>query len=232
MLIIDKKHKDYYDGVVGTMGVDKSIVFERKMVEIYEKSKFPKSFQRGGWGDKNKLSQFFSYRCKTDKYDNASHFIVGFCGKLYLGFKMERDNPNERFFGDKIIDFTYDVNYFVDIFNPHWSFNEFTDYVNLIKKFDCLEIHRELNTPIFLFDSNLKMKYGKDECFIINPLLKNYEFYKVFDTFTAFQEIQMYISGVLGVGENTTIEVSDKDKIISRGFDYKWSFRKEPKEKK
>jgi hypothetical protein len=45
----------------------------------------------------------------------------------------------------------------------------------------------------------------------------------------AFQEIQMFISGVLGIDENPTVEVSDKDKIISRGFDYKWSFRKEPK---
>ena len=51
------------------------------------------------------------------------------------------------------------------------------------------------------------------------------------DTFTAFQEIQMYISGVLGTGEKEIIEVEDKYKIPQHGFN-KWSFRREPTKKK
>ncbi len=39
MFIISKK-KDYYDGVVGTVGIDKTLVYNRETVEI-EENKFP-----------------------------------------------------------------------------------------------------------------------------------------------------------------------------------------------
>jgi len=66
--------------------------------------------------------------------------------------------------------------------------------------------------------------------FFINPVLKDYEFYKIFDSYQAFQEIQMFISGVLGSKEKDIIMIEDKYKIASHGFD-KWSFRKEPEKK-
>ena len=62
-------------------------------------------------------------------------------------------------------------------------------------------------------------------------MLKDYEFYKKFDSFAAFQEIQMFLSGVLGNKENEIIVVSDKDKIAQHGFD-KFSFRKDKEVKK
>ena len=232
MLIISK-HKDYYDGVVGTTGVDKTIVFERTLKEIEDRKKFPKSFQRKSrWNDNNQLIQHFSYNNKSTKYTDASHFIVGFCGKLYLGFKMYYKNQISPYYTETLVDYTYDVEEFKTHFNQRWSFADFDEFVEYVKNYDCVDVHRELNTPIFIFDMNMLMKHGRDEHFIINPILKDYQFYNVFDTFTAFQEIQMYISGVLGVGENPMIEISDKDKITQHGFDYKWSFRKEPKDKK
>jgi len=229
MLIISK-NKDYYDGVVGTTGVDKTIVFERTTQEINDNKKFPKPFQRSGWRSENKLYQHFSYNSKSDKYLEASHFIIGFCGRLYLGFKMAYE-VKKGFLTDTLIDYTYDVSEFKEHFNQRWSFSDFDEFVEYVKNYDCVDIHRELNAPIFILDMNPNMARIHKEVFIINPILKEYQFYKVFDSFTALQEIQMYISGVLGIGENPTVEVSDKDKIISRGFDYKWSFRKEPKEK-
>ena len=229
MLIISK-HKDYYDGVVGTMGVDKSIVFERTTNEIDNSKKIPKPFRKNiRWDDKSKLIQRFTYKSLDEKYLNASHFIIGFCGKLYLGFKMEYENPHKRYHNDNLIEFSYDVEKFKTHFKPTWSFTDFNEFVEYVKNFDCIDIHRELNTPIFVYDTDI---FTHKNTFIVNPILKEFNFYKVFDSFTAFQEIQMYIGGVLGVGENPTIEVSDKHKITSRGFDYKWSFRKEPKEKK
>ena len=64
----------------------------------------------------------------------------------------------------------------------------------------------------------------------LNPHYNDYEFYKVFDSFTAFQEIQMFMGGVLGSGEKEIVEVADKYKIGQHGFD-KWSFRREPDKK-
>jgi hypothetical protein len=61
------------------------------------------------------------------------------------------------------------------------------------------------------------------------PILKDYKFFKVKDTFTAFQEISMYQFGVLGCTEKDICVVSDKDRLDQRGFDPKYGFRKRPK---
>jgi hypothetical protein len=64
--------------------------------------------------------------------------------------------------------------------------------------------------------------------FHINPMLKDYEFYRVFDTYQTFQEISMFLGGVLGTNEDGGNVVDDKHRFSQRGFD-KWSFRKEKK---
>lgn len=70
-----------------------------------------------------------------------------------------------------------------------------------------------------------KNRDGWTEYSEINPLLNEYEFQRVLDPFTVYQEIDMFISGILG---NTEVipEMRDKDKIVSHGFDLKTSFRK------
>ncbi|MBI2433967.1 MAG: hypothetical protein HYV26_13955 [Candidatus Hydrogenedentes bacterium] len=46
------------------------------------------------------------------------------------------------------------------------------------------------------------------------------------DAVTAFQEIHMYISGVLGVSANPTVTLSDTMIQAKHGFDSEFSFRK------
>ena len=62
---------------------------------------------------------------------------------------------------------------------------------------------------------------------MLNPRLKRFEFYKVFDSYGAFQEIHMFLSGVLGNTEKKTVGVSDIHRLEAHGFDRKTSFRKE-----
>jgi hypothetical protein len=62
-------------------------------------------------------------------------------------------------------------------------------------------------------------------------LLKTYDFYRIFDPYTAFQELSMYFGGVLGTANPYVPEVSDKDLRDAKGFD-DWSFKKEPSKKK
>ena len=45
------------------------------------------------------------------------------------------------------------------------------------------------------------------------------------DAYGIYQEIEMYMGGVLGSQEKETIEISDKDKRDSKGFD-NYSFKK------
>lgn len=56
--------------------------------------------------------------------------------------------------------------------------------------------------------------------------LKSFEFYKKFDPYIVFQEIEMYLSGVLGFNNPEIPEVSDIDMVEAKGFDKKTSFRK------
>ena len=67
----------------------------------------------------------------------------------------------------------------------------------------------------------------------INPVLKNLEFYKVFSTQQAIQEIEMFLYNDLGIsnkrsskykGKEIIPDINDKDMIIAKGFD-KHSFR-------
>ena len=135
---------------------------------------------------------------------------------------------------------TYDVKFVESLLESRPYYGNFIDNVNLIKNYDAKDLFVEYNTPVFVYDGDYgrtalttgRSYHRNKDAFIINPLLKDYEFYKVFDTFQAFQEIQMYIGGVLGSKENEIIKISDKDKINQHGFDFKWSFRKEKEIKK
>lgn len=55
--------------------------------------------------------------------------------------------------------------------------------------------------------------------------LKELQFYRVFDAVTAFQELDMWMSGALGLPGAPMVEVSDKYRMEKHGMD-KWSFRK------
>jgi hypothetical protein len=60
---------------------------------------------------------------------------------------------------------------------------------------------------------------------INNDNLEKFEFYRVFDAFGAYQEIDMYVSGTLPQSTAMPINITDKDRIAQHGFD-RYSFRK------
>ena len=244
MLIISKK-KDYYDGVVGTMGIDKTLVYNREEIELEEKN-IPRSFtkQRNIGLNNSKESQFIKlgdHDIKKElwnEYPNYSLFIIGFCGKLYAGWKLYFEEKTQLGVPNLITNITYDFEFMKSILQPKgWSTNFVDDYHDVVN-YDTLQLFRDFNAPAFVYDSDFNRTilpkrnryYGSSKHnpkFFINPILKNYEFYKVFDTFQAFQELQMFLGGVLGKGEKDIAQIANKYKIEQFGFD-KWSFRKEP----
>ena len=62
---------------------------------------------------------------------------------------------------------------------------------------------------------------------IHNPRLSDYDFYRAIDPVTAYQELDMYISGVLTSAGKPMVVTEDKYRIQAAGFD-KTSFRKSP----
>ena len=239
MLIISKK-KDFYDGVVGTMGVDKTIVYNRDLIEI-ENDQLPYVLRKRTW---RKESPFYelSYHSIKKEYkhvcDEHAHFIIGFCGKLYIGWKLYREiDPLTHAISTEI---RYDTKYMQTILEEKSWHGNLDDGIKYILSYNALQLFRELKVPVFVYDGDFdrttfdKKRYGFNSfkpMFFINPLLKNYEFYKVFDTFQAFQEISMFMGGVLGAGEKEITVVADKYKIAQHGFD-KYSFRKDKEVKK
>jgi len=68
------------------------------------------------------------------------------------------------------------------------------------------------------------------KCIVFNPVLKDYSFYKLFDSMAAYQEISMYMSNMC-FPEVEINPVPDEIKAESHGFN-KYSFRKDPQKKK
>ena len=249
MLIISKK-KDFYDGVVGTTGVDKTIVYDRQIIEI-EENNIPELFcKKYRWtNDKGHpfymLGNTHTKKEYNKKYPHDAYFIVGFCGKLYIGWKFYSNDDQTNEYDNVLTTLTYDFDFIKTILEPKgWWNNNLQDNIDYIINYNAMELFRNLNTPCFIYDEDFgrthvdlnrrnSWNWSNDKRkFIINPLLKDYEFYKIFDTFKAFQEVSMFMGGVLGAGEKKIVEVADKYKITQHGFDYKWSFRKDKEVKK
>ena len=70
-------------------------------------------------------------------------------------------------------------------------------------------------------------KHSREYKIVYNECLKELEFFRLMDTFTAYQELQMYF-GAMAQPNRPVPQVSDKDMISIKGFD-NWSFRKPPK---
>jgi hypothetical protein len=233
-MYIQSSFKDYYDSAASS-GIDKTIVYERTSKKVHLEAGF---FIDG-------LPQYFSDDLGNEKYINGrSHpdrnyckwMIIGFCGIQYLGvFNTTADDVkvhNMAYFGEDILTLDWQP------VKSHWWYRKprivIEQMLNQwhLKKED--ELFFKLEAPIYAKEvqhslSNYEWKNKKlyDEKFESNPNLNNYKFFKVIDTYSAFQAIQTYIPGVLGSKENELVKVSNASKIVKAGFDLKTSFRKD-----
>lgn len=221
MLIISS-FKDYYDPVAAQY-LDKSIVYKREekddnilptvFIALYREFSIPHV-------KNNKLST----------YENI--FAIGFCGKLHLGVRFVQTDTKRSYseeqtvYGSNIIDNIIRLGDNSKNYKFKQKLSKCKDFIQRTHLKDVNDVHIKLNTPVFY----VRISYGLgDQKFKANPCLKDYNFQSHIDPFTAFQEIQSYISGVLGTNENNTVEISNKDKILQAGFDLKTSFRKDKK---
>lgn len=243
-MLIVSKFRDYYDKIGASFGVDKTIVFNRRSY-LTDKIKIMTPY---GW---------YNFRTETKPKENevfsVELVVVGFCGKTYIGIAHRTTNIIKTEFGqtqshnDK---FYWGKENIEKYLNRPLNKNEinFLNDFNESKK--NINIFITLNAPIFTYiypitNRNYTNSYfaeffksiedTKDEkgreitrqALAVNNNLSQLNFQSVVYPVQAFQEIQMFISGVLGVGEKPMIEISNNDKIVSQGFDLKTSFRKD-----
>lgn len=224
---IKSNFKDYYDGVQRAI-FDPSIVYIREQLG-YNQGRV----HHGRYPDR----ELESIR--------TGHVTVGVAGKFYhivsiggpiKGYEYyydidSLDKGYEKHFGKKAPEFSY----FKSKYGGPSERVKFAEYFksggNIFNPVQSEKLFHQYKTPLILLgDYGLTAEqYYTNETFglIVNPNLSRLQFFKVMDAVTVFQEIYMYLSGVLAGNNKPVPVVSDDDLIVAKGFD-KWSFRKEP----
>lgn len=231
MKLISKFH-DYYDGVVGTTRSDPSILFIREQRDIIKNDgKFKVVYYR----DNNNIYEFYLG-------------VVGFCGTIYpfvmaeeisLGYAHSNTKyyyTIDDFFAEyKGISNSKKNNYHTisHVRTEVESWLKDGEYRNWWQLYYKVYEDKQLK-ELFLKERIVYFAiHGSKETPIkikVYPNLKEMEFYKKFDSYTTFQMIEMYLSNQLIQHDTKIINISDKLKAQSKGFN-KWSFRKMPEEK-
>lgn len=239
MLIISKFH-DYYDTALAH-GVDKACVYQRtsEFIPVKPYRKLASwGWPRHGWAREKE----YMFQC-----------VIGFCGELLpmifwadTVFGLEEDvivSDEYKFFYDlesctAFLDEEYPENRErLNKYRGRWGrpyygsefdmsdigLQEFFD-PNMHKDYERIFV--EHRVPVFAAIASWRTGMMIE----LNPSLKRIKFMKVRDPYTSFQEIHMFMSGVVGALDRDTAEVGNDDRIAQRGFD-KWSFRREPGEK-
>jgi hypothetical protein len=150
--------------------------------------------------------------------------VIGFCGKIYPFMLLRKlGEITHIFYDEKAIRSFIESQpkEFGD--NPKYRWN---DRYGIHKFFDLkcsylLPNFLKYKAPIFVKNNTQGKLY-------INPLLRPYQFYRVFPPYEAYQEISMYVSNILLNPVPPIPKISDEDMISAKGFD-RFSFRKDPK---
>ena len=257
---IISKFQDYYDGIQAH-GIDKSLVYIRKpidheydaMFSIYTKKQNPKielnALEEAGW-------EYYStprtkYFTEKDVTWKLSYGILGFCGKWYVYAKAVKNyqeyKPETKFFytAEEVRRWVTTTNFkeLNDYFYKGkykdgfiWREKEAMDknLNNVFQPSNSLsdELFITHKTPVITFRTiEGDGPYDNRTVVRMNGCLKDYGFAKCKDPFTCYQEISMYVGGVLSVGEPSTVEISDEDMRDKKGFN-DWSFKTMPGTKK
>jgi hypothetical protein len=239
---IISKFKDYYDGAL-RFGQDSTIVFVRDNQHLDPKlpeyEVLRKELPRFNIGTKTKGKTTISF----------SPVVAVFCGKTYRGFKLKRTTAGEPPFGiaDVEVKVFYnlpeleaylalyemkiaaDRRYFWQVERNGLNLQEFLGAQGTTELMDFCIANRFV-TLTYSERSDYDYNHSSPrEYWSANGKMSDVQFFKVFDAYSCYQELDMFISGTLPQSTAMPIEIADKDRIAQHGFD-KYSFRK-PKQK-
>jgi hypothetical protein len=231
--------KDYYDSAMA-FGQDTDVVFVRNQTPSLEASKVPLS----------RPMYDIEFRGEGEKYHQNKYRIIEgpnmvtvfFAGKRYQGIRYTNSG------------------YVENIDNTFWHLENFDNFMKK-KKLEYRFYHHswwqkenliekaknEYFVPVDATDEEMRWmvenriaiayyydhsSHNHDKLWNFNvDGLKKIHFYTAIDPYTAFQELSMYVGGVLPRNPNPMVEITDeKVKVAKHGFD-KWSFRKKSLDK-
>lgn len=243
------KHNDFYDSA-SQFGIDVTQVFVRENKKdnmLFIEEKFKKYVE---------LTPCTRYNSKSP-FDVDS-FLIVFCGKVIPVYALSYTliETVRTYWPEKVVKHFYNIDqiegflqkvypgYFKDKWNSKSSNNDIYSYRNnAFTRENVLAVGKELSSLESLaiesshhlkcayFKLKRKNLYGKENGFPIEfyPVLKDIDFARYLDPFSTHQEISQFYFGVIGCVENGQIEISDKDKVVGKGFDKDYGFRTRPK---
>ena len=84
------------------------------------------------------------------------------------------------------------------------------------------DVHRTIGAPVFAVETS--GQHGRPVV-IVNPVLKNLQFFKRVSVTDAYQRLTMYVGNNLVVQKDPDVGITDEMRAQSAGFD-EWSFRR------
>lgn len=238
--------RDYYDNGLA-WGRDEAILFLRngkETIELAQAEAFghakPSLPGRIRASDGKASSPFMFYLnphlCQNFPYGDLEYdfqpLAVVFCGKRYSGVRVTCRQRYTLRSAEGIGTFHF------------WdteSYFDFLDERGLTTSFNENELNAHFMPAALtgaaldhILDARITLMsviagWRKDEriWLVDQPTLADIEFFRAIDPVTAFQEISMWVGGVIGNKASKTVEITDdKVKIQKHGFDVRSSFRK------
>lgn len=237
-------------------GQDQSFIYLRKP-EVVEYDRKPPHWSKNSSGNFFPFPTIRGHVGRSQKL-YIREYVVGFCGKIYPVLHLRKDILDDPTACHNLADVDKFVNeagykkdqveeYFKPKKRNYWNAAWYSPGQKGFEKFfnECTsqqeqheKIFQDSGQPLFVavyrdsywYDDN-RESHWKPSTITFNAELKKHSFYRLFPTALAYQEISMYLGGVLGQGNPVIPEISNKDMIESKGFNLKTSFRK-GKEKK
>lgn len=245
------KNKDYYDSAL-SFGHDPNVVFVREESSFWmlrdstdDEHRFMLPVMRAESTFRRWMQSAATNRSGWEF--SFYPFTVAFCGRTYPGIEIQYQKSG--YFGDPETKCFYDYESYTEQLHRFgleyteerrrsysWDKNPKTSprCEDEVKEYfaaagsDHISFFAERRQPIVVCHY---VRHETKMAVDINPVLADYDFYKVFDAYTAFQELDMFISGVMARDGNPMEEISDEDMRDKKGFD-NMSFKKEPTKRK
>ena len=216
--MIYSKFKDYYDHVV----FDTHFKWVRKSENILLE-------------DTYLLDMLFTIKNRpfSDNFDDFYYdsFIFGFCGKVQILYVDNTNlSPNKTFAIKKV---HTNIHKAIKDHKPHNSrktkvpkkrLKKIKEAISLWnKKYNTEKTYNlfiKYKTPIFILRQD-----WKERTLILNPCLREYGIHTIYDPYTMYQNISMFLTNDLVSQEDILCNISDELKRDMHGFDNK-SFKK------
>jgi len=228
MQIIDRKNKDYYDYIAHQYR-DKTTTYDRRGSVVV---------------DENYLVRFID-NPKDSPYDaryslpkeiiffleiGNVQYLISIFNLEYAEFRVTKSNKDWKYLSDnKIVFFEikllnkYDEykHYLPAPLSISYVWRKYPNYrhCDIVKRLNKFDLNPDFKQ--FKILNNEKIS---ENSFINNPILKNTKIPSIIEPLEIYKNLEGYFSG-FNRDKTIEIQMSDKEKIVSKGFDPVSSFR-------